>query len=125
VYVAAVGDFLKQFTLANGSLSRVPAHQSSNTFDFRGTTPVVSANGTAAGIVWALDSSAYTTGGPAVLYAYDAANVSNPLSASAGNGTGAAGAAVKVRGADRCQWQSVRRRARIVFGVWVEAELRS
>src|SRR5258708_24222950 len=42
VYVAATGDSLKQFTVANGSLSQIPAHQSSNTFDFRGTTPVVS-----------------------------------------------------------------------------------
>src|SRR4029077_9730806 len=92
VYVAAVGDVLKQFTLANGALSQRPIHQSGNTFDLRGTTPVVSANG-ATGIVWALDVSAYPTG-PAVLYAYDAANVSNPLFASPGSGAGAAGLAV-------------------------------
>ncbi len=93
-YVAAVGDFLKQFTVANGSLSPGPVHQSSNTFDLRGMTPAVSANGATAGIVWALDISAYPTG-PAVLYAYDAANVSNLLFTSPGSGAGAAGAAVK------------------------------
>jgi hypothetical protein len=93
VYVAAVGDVLKQFTLANGALSQGPIHQSGNTFDLRGTTPVISANG-ATGIVWALDVSAYPTG-PAVLYAYDAANVSNPLFVSPGSGAGAAGLAVK------------------------------
>ncbi len=95
MYVAAIGDSLKQFTVANGSLSQIPAHQSSNTFDFRGTTPVVSANGTTAGIVWALDTIAYQTGGPAVLHAYDATNVSNVLFVSPASGTGAAGVAVK------------------------------
>jgi chitodextrinase len=97
IYTAAVADPLKRYTIsssANPPISSVPQSQSSHTFDQRGATPAVSANGTSNGIVWLLDISAYP-GGPAVLYAYDATNVLTPLYSSPSSGSGAAGNAVK------------------------------
>ena len=69
-------------------------------FGFPGATPSVSANGSANGIVWALDSSQYCTNqshgcGPAVLHAYDGNNLATELwNSSQGTGN-AAGNAVK------------------------------
>ena len=48
-------------------------------FGFPGATPAVSSNGNNNGIVWALQTDAYGGGGPAVLHAYDAANVATEL----------------------------------------------
>jgi hypothetical protein len=96
LYTAAVADPLKRYTIsssANPPIS-VLQSQSSHTFDQRGATPAVSANGPNNGIVWLLDISAYP-GGPAVLYAYDATNVTTPLYSSPSSGSGAAGNAVK------------------------------
>jgi hypothetical protein len=94
LYVAAIGDPLSHFTIANGAISATPASQSSNTFDNRGTTPSVSASGTTAGVVWSLDVSAYPDG-PAVLFAFDATNLGTLLYSSPSSGSGAAGNAVK------------------------------
>jgi hypothetical protein len=94
LYTAAIGDFLKQFTIANGAISVAAQSQSSNVYNLRGATPAVSASGTTGGIVWALDVSAYPTG-PAVLNAYDATNVASQLFSSPTSGTSAAGKAVK------------------------------
>jgi hypothetical protein len=94
LYVAAVGDALKQYGIANGVITTTPQSQSGNIFGLRGATPVVSAKGVANGIVWMLDISAYPTG-PTVLYAYDAGNLANLLYASPASGPGAAGNAVK------------------------------
>jgi len=94
LYTAAIGDFLKQFAIANGTISVPAQSRSSNTYDLRGATPVVSASGTTGGIVWAVDVSAYPSG-PAVLNAYDATNVSTRIYHSPSSGTGAAGKAVK------------------------------
>ncbi len=54
IYIAGIRDSLKSFNLNGGLLSTVPASQSSNTFGFPGATPTISANGSQAGIVWAL-----------------------------------------------------------------------
>ena len=70
VYFGAVGDALKAFPIANAKLAASPGAQSANTFPYPGTTPSVSANGTADGIVWAVENSS-----PAVLDAYDAATL--------------------------------------------------
>jgi len=53
-----------------------PSSQSATSFGYPGTTPGVSANGAAAGIVWAVESA---LGSPAVLHAYDATNLANEL----------------------------------------------
>jgi outer membrane protein assembly factor BamB len=77
--------------------------QSSHSYGFPGTTPVVSSAGTTSGtgIAWALDTNSTTAGngsgtdGPAVLYAYDALNLGTELwNGTQGSGN-AAGNAVK------------------------------
>jgi hypothetical protein len=94
IYVAAISDYLKQFTIASGTISSTPHSHSSGIYSKRGSVPAVSANGTSGGIVWALDISAYPSG-PAVLNAYDATNLATQLYSSPTSGTGAAGNAVK------------------------------
>jgi chitodextrinase/regulation of enolase protein 1 (concanavalin A-like superfamily) len=76
------------------------AASSSNTYGFPGSSPSVSAAGTANGIVWTVDNSNYCTSqspacGPAVLHAYNATNVKSELWNSSMVSTDAAGNAVK------------------------------
>jgi len=68
---------------------------SSNTFTFRGATPVVSSSGTTNGIVWVADITAYQSNGAVILDAYDATNVSTLLYSGPSSGAGAAPAAAK------------------------------
>lgn len=92
VYAAGVteeggnGDALKMYTVSNGLLSATPTAQSSNIFPV-GATPSVSSSGTSNGIVWAIERPSALGVQPgataAVLYAYDATNVSNMLYNSA------------------------------------------
>src|SRR5207244_2030985 len=72
IYYGAVGDGLKAFPIASAKLGTVSS-QSTHTFSFPGTTPSVSANGTANGIVWAIENSG------AILFAYDATNLTKEL----------------------------------------------
>lgn len=102
IYVAAAGDSLKAFPLANGAFSSVPcpspaapSSQSSETFNTFGASPVISSNGSSSGIAWALDTTGYATSGAAVLRAYDATNLTTRLYESPSSGSGAAGLAVK------------------------------
>lgn len=74
IYYGAVDDNLKAFAISNALLATSPSSQSSTSFAFPGTTPSVSSNGTGNGIVWAAEN-----GNPAVLHAYDAANLSHEL----------------------------------------------
>ena len=73
LFYGGAGDHLKAFQVSNGQLSTPPTSQSTHTFQFPGTLPTVSANGTSGGIVWALDTQ--FTNSPAVLLAYDATNL--------------------------------------------------
>jgi hypothetical protein len=75
VYTVAVRDSLKAYSLTGGHLFL--SAQSTNTFRFPGATPAISANGSNAGIVWALETNG--SGAPAVLRAYSAADVSIEL----------------------------------------------
>ncbi len=95
IYTTGQNYPLSQFTISNGVIATPQFAKSSNTFPPRGATPAISASGTSNGIVWVLDLSGWTGTGSAVLYAYDATNVSNLLYSSPASGTGAAGAAVK------------------------------
>ena len=79
VYAWANGDHLKAFSLSAGRVSASPTSQSAETNGFPGATPTVSSNGLASGIVWAVESDAYTSNGPAILRAYNAGNVSTLL----------------------------------------------
>jgi len=85
VYFGGQYDSLKAFTLSNGRFAAGPASQSADAYTYPGPTPSVSANGTANGIVWALDIGAWSSGGPGVLHAYDAANLATELYNSAQN----------------------------------------
>jgi hypothetical protein len=75
VYFGGVGATLRAFQFVNGKLEAAPTSQSSNTFGYPGTTPSVSADGNSNGILWAIDDGPST----AVLYAYDASNLSKML----------------------------------------------
>ena len=98
LYVVAIRDVLKQYTVVNGTLSLLPAVQASDMFGVPGATPAVSSNGATNGIVWVLDTTNNGTNGSvngaAVLFAYDATNL-NKLFSSPPGGAGAAGNAVK------------------------------
>jgi hypothetical protein len=83
VYYGAWNDNLKAFPIASAKLATTPSSQSSRQFPYPGTTPAISANGIANGIVWAVEN-----GGTALLHAYDAANLTRELynSSQAANG---------------------------------------
>ena len=87
VYIAGVKDTIKQFSLDTGLLSTAPVSQSTATFGFPGAELAVSANGSANGILWALENAAYRIQAPAVLHAYDANDVSHELYNSTQAGT--------------------------------------
>jgi hypothetical protein len=75
------GDFLKMYSVVDGLVSTTPIAQSTNIFP-TGATPSISANGTADGIVWAVERQsldAQPGTAPAILYAYDATNVTTAL----------------------------------------------
>ena len=102
VYVAGDGNHLQAYSLSNGTLGTLATSASSTTFGTNGTdgsgaNPVISANGTSNGIVWALDNNGYSSSSPAVLHAYLASDLSKELynSTQAANSRDQAGAAVK------------------------------
>lgn len=95
IYTTGQNFPLSQFSIANGAMATPQSAVSNNTFPPRGAIPAVSASGSANGIVWILDLAAWPTGGPAILDAYDATNVSRLLFSSPSGGAGAAPAAVK------------------------------
>lgn len=74
VYYGNVGGTLKAFTITGAKLSGSAASQTTTEFPYPGTSPAVSANGATNGIVWAVENS-----NPAVLHAYDAANLTHEL----------------------------------------------
>jgi hypothetical protein len=74
VYYGGVSDRLKAFSITNAKLGTSPSSQTATSFAFPGTTPSISANGTANGIVWAAEN-----GSVAVLHAYDAGNLTREL----------------------------------------------
>jgi hypothetical protein len=75
VYIVVMKDTLRAYSLVAGQLA--PAGQSTTLFQFPGSTPAISANGSSNGIVWALENNG--SGAPAVLHAYSAADVSIEL----------------------------------------------
>ena len=74
VYYGESAATLKAFPISNARLSSAPQSQSQLQFAYPGTAPSVSANGTSNAIVWAHENS-----NPAVLHAYDAANLAREL----------------------------------------------
>jgi hypothetical protein len=82
VYWGGSNDSLKAFTLTNGLFATSPTSKTSHVFSAPGTTPSVSANGNANGIVWTMDVS-----GNAVLHAYNAGNLTQELYNTTQNAT--------------------------------------
>ncbi len=118
LYVGGQGDSIRQFTFNPSTelFTETAASQSSTVFRYPGTTPSVSSQWAAHGIVWAIDASLYgyaashsagtncsqvplpsACSGPAIVHAYDATNLANELwnSSQAAGGRDQAGNAVK------------------------------
>ncbi len=74
IYYGPQGGSLKAFSVTDALLSSSPTSQTSTSFAYPGTFPVVSANRTANAIVWAYENTS-----PAVLHAYTAANLAKEL----------------------------------------------
>jgi hypothetical protein len=92
VYYAGNGDRLKAFQLTNGLFNPMPTSMSPTSFTGNyGATPIVTANGTTNGIVWALQNAS----GGAILHAYDATNLARELYNSNQNSNDKLGTGVK------------------------------
>ncbi len=74
LYYGDVSGTLKAFTISSAKLVATPQSQSATQFTYPGTAPSVSANGTSNAIVWANENT-----NPAVLHAYDAANLAHEI----------------------------------------------
>jgi hypothetical protein len=75
LYYGPIGGTLKAFGLMSAKISTAATSQSSGSFGYPGTSPAVSANGTANAIVWAHENGS----SGAVLHAYNAANLATEL----------------------------------------------
>jgi hypothetical protein len=73
VYVGPTNSALKAFPVSYAHLAATPSSQSAHVFGGNGTVASISANGSAQGIVWALDW------GPGILFAYDATDLTKEL----------------------------------------------
>jgi hypothetical protein len=83
IYFQGAGDVLKAFGISNAVVTSAPVTRSTTSFS-KFTTPSISANGTNNGIAWVIQVDAYNgangvTGGPAVLHAYNATNLSQEI----------------------------------------------
>ncbi len=92
IYYGSLYGSLKAFSVTNAQVSGAAVSQTATSFGYPGTSPVVSANGTTNGIVWAYENAT-----PAVLHAYDATNLAHELynSNQAANGRDQFGAGNK------------------------------
>ncbi len=84
VYFGAVNDTLKAFQWSGGLLSAAPTSQSSAMYPNRGGSFAISANGSASGILWAIQDNSPVNG---VLHAYDAGNLALELYNSSQSGS--------------------------------------
>jgi hypothetical protein len=99
IYNGGNGDNLRAFTVSSAGVSTSGVMATSMVFE-EGTSPVVSANGTSGGIVWALeytdDPDHQPSFSPTVLHAFDATNLSELYnSAQVASGRDTAGPGVK------------------------------
>ena len=85
IYIQGVGDVIKAFALKldpatnTMMLDETPVSQGTTVSGFPGEVQSVSANGTSNGIVWSPQVDGFATGGPAILRAYNANDLSTPL----------------------------------------------
>jgi hypothetical protein len=103
LYVAPNASPLQAFAVSSAAIASSPSSQSLDTYAGYGPTPSISAQGSSNGIVWVLDNSQNAstegggtgTAGPAVLRAYDAANLATRLYTSTATSADTCGNAVK------------------------------
>lgn len=81
VYIFPAGGIPQQFSISNGMLSNPAVATSTVLFAWPGSSPSISADGTANAIVWVIGN----VNNVAVLYAFDASNISIQLYNSAQN----------------------------------------
>jgi hypothetical protein len=74
IYYGPSGNALRAFPISNAMLALSPSSTSSSSFGYPGATPSISANGTASGIVWVIQS-----GSTGTLHAFDATNLATEL----------------------------------------------
>ncbi len=75
-----------EFTMNSGVMSTTPSSVDSGiTSAFPSPSFSISSNGTADGIAWAVESDEFNSDGPAVLYAWNATDLSKPIYSSATN----------------------------------------
>jgi outer membrane protein assembly factor BamB len=87
LFIFGAHSVLKVFALEQGKLSAQPVARGTTQFIDPGATPTISANGSRNGIVWVLRSKGWRSPDtPAILYAFDAANVARELYNSEQNG---------------------------------------
>jgi PQQ-like domain len=79
VYVCDVNDTLKAYTFSNAMLPQNPNSQTAVSFAYPGTSPAISAQGSSNAILWAVQSA---PGSPAVLYAFNPADLGQEYYAS-------------------------------------------
>ena len=82
VYFSPVGGPVQAFQLSNGLLTTAPTSESSETYNDRGGTMSISADGSSNGILWTLQSSVMDPNGlppPGTLHAYAASNLGDEL----------------------------------------------
>jgi len=85
LFFLATGDYLTDFALQGGQLAK-PAKLGARRFGNPGATPAISSNGTRNGIVWLIETKTWNGADrPAVLHAYDAADVARELYDSESN----------------------------------------
>jgi hypothetical protein len=78
VFFACSDDFLRDYAVKDGKL--LPVRSSTIKFDNPGATPSVSANGNRDAIVWAISTRTWNGADkPAILYAFDAGNIAQPI----------------------------------------------
>ncbi|MGA8087872.1 MAG: chitobiase/beta-hexosaminidase C-terminal domain-containing protein [Terracidiphilus sp.] len=75
------------FKMNNGVMDTEPDSETTSTSKFPGPTFSISSNGTQDGIAWAVQADQFNTNGPAVLYAFDATDLSDILYESDTNAT--------------------------------------
>ena len=84
VFFASDNDFLRDYAVKNGKL--ILNKYSSTKFLNPGATPTVSANGKKDAVVWAIATKTWDgQDQPAVLYAFDANDISHPIYSSGQN----------------------------------------
>ena len=78
IYYNGNGDDLKAFSVTNGTVVET-AEATNVVFGFPGATPVISANRTANGIAWVLQTDGYSSSSPTILHAFATTNLAHEL----------------------------------------------